>query len=156
MLSQHFRHNTYLGNCYDYTYRQNWVTYTRNLPCTPCKNSKTKKQYSFHGESLKSRLMRLYGEKMEPTAVSETSSVNSPRTPCQNPKTKKQLLWTRPKIHCLVHASPYPHLLEVYLRLYAYVPLGRYFQVPVHNYVQQHITKHEAQAQIYCTRYTAN
>ena len=27
-----------------------------NLPYTPCKNTKTKNQYSFHGESLKSRL----------------------------------------------------------------------------------------------------
>ena len=26
-----------------------------NLPCTPCKNPKTKNQYSFQGKNLKSR-----------------------------------------------------------------------------------------------------
>jgi hypothetical protein len=33
-------------------------TSSGNLPRTPCKISETRNQYSFHGESLKSRLMQ--------------------------------------------------------------------------------------------------
>ena len=35
-------------------------TSSANLPYTPCQNSKTKNQYSFHGESLKSRCTRWF------------------------------------------------------------------------------------------------
>ena len=34
-------------------------TSSSNLPCTPCKIPKTKNQYSFHGESLKSRYVKI-------------------------------------------------------------------------------------------------
>jgi hypothetical protein len=43
-------------------------TSSENLPRTPCKTSETENQYSFHGESLKSRLKEIL-------FVEETSSV---------------------------------------------------------------------------------